>query len=99
MPKQLKICSPQCGFNSPSKDEESLLALLTTAEGQNRLDLIDQKITDLDKEVGSLYQLELAVQQDIASGAEKQEWTLSDIMFLLQEIKQKLNDIDDQVHP
>ena len=77
---------------------ESLQALFVTAEGQNRLDLIDQKIEDLDKEVDYLYQLELSVQQDIAAGAEKQEWTLSYIVFLLQEIKQRLNDIDDQVH-
>lgn len=78
---------------------EGLYALLVTADGQNRLDLIDEKLEDLDKEVDYLYQLELSLQQDIAAGHEEEEWTLSDIVFLLQEIKQRLNDIDAQVQP
>ena len=72
---------------------EEVYALLVTEDGQNRLDVIEKKLADLDEKMDILYKLETEVHDDATQEAEETSWTLSDMMFLLHTLDSKLDDL------
>ena len=78
---------------------EEVYALLVDKDGKNRLDAIEQKLEDLDTELDLTYQHELQLIEDEAQRAEEHAWSNSDLMFFLQKLDSKLDQIITLVGP
>jgi hypothetical protein len=76
---------------------EDIYALLVTEDGQNRLDLIDEKLTDLDDEVDLIYLQAKEMMEAEGWQFDKQSWTLDDVKFLLDIINAEINAIQDRL--
>jgi len=72
---------------------EEIYALLVDKEGNNRLDAIEQQVEDLDTELDLIYQHELKLIEDEAQRAEEHAWSNTDLMFFLQKLDSKLDQI------
>lgn len=76
---------------------EDIYGLLVTEEGQNRLDLIEAKLTDIDDEVDLIYIQAKEMMEEEGWQFEKQSWTLDDVKFLLDIISAEINAIQDRL--
>lgn len=83
-----------------------LYNLLVTEEGENRLallhdrlDVIEEKIDDVDIEVDLIHSVALKMLEDQYGLFEAQEWTLDDMKFLLEGIDRQLDTIEGLVTP
>jgi hypothetical protein len=76
---------------------EDIYALLVTEDGENRLDLIEQKLADIDEEVDLIYLQAKEMMEEEGWQFEKQQWTLDDIKFLLDIITAELNTVQDKL--
>jgi hypothetical protein len=84
--------------NSPQAVSlEDIYALLVTEDGDNRLDLIDQKLADIDEEVDLIYLQAKEMMEEEGWQFENQQWTLDDIKFLLDIINAEINAIQDRL--
>jgi len=75
---------------------ESIYDLLITEDGENRLDLIEQRISaleelvqDIDDEVDLIYLQAKEMMEEEGWQFKQQQWTLDDMKFLLYVIKDK----------
>ena len=76
---------------------EDIYTLLVTENGENRLDLIEAKLADLDEKVDLIYLQAKEMMEEEGWQFEKQQWTLDDIKFLLDIITAELNTIQDKL--
>ena len=90
--------------SSDQKTISDVYALLVTAEGENRLALIEGRLDDLeemiedvDHELDLVYAAEVARQEEAARQSEAQTWSLSDIKFQLDDLARVVSDIQDTV--
>jgi len=77
---------------------ESIYDLLVTEDGENCLDLIEQRISaleelvqDIDGEVDLIYLQAKEMMEEEGWQFEKQQWTLDDIKFLLDSLADKVD--------
>ena len=80
--------------NTPSnKTIDDIYRLLTTEDGQNRLDILEQWVTDIDKEVDEIHFVASRMLDDQYGFFEQEEWTLDDLKFQLNTIELLLGDV------
>ena len=77
---------------------ESIYDLLITEDGENRLDLIEQRISaleqlvqDIDDEVDLIYLQAKEMMEEEGWQFEKQQWTLDDMKFLLDTLADRVD--------
>ena len=90
--------------SSEQKTIADLYALLVTPEGENRLELIqgrlddlEEMVEDVDHEIDLVYAAEVARQEDAARQDEAQTWSLNDIKFQLDDLARTVADIQESV--
>lgn len=76
---------------------EDIYALLVTEDGENRLDLIEAQLAELDVKVDLIYLQTKEMMEEEGWQFEKQQWTLDDIKFLLDIITAELNTVQDKL--
>jgi len=74
---------------------DDIYRLLTTEDGQNRLDILEQWVADIDREVGEIHTVAARMLDDQYGFFEQEEWTLNDLKFQLDTIELKLQDVLD----
>jgi len=80
--------------NTPSnKTIDDIYRLLTTEDGKNRLDILEQWITDIDEEVDEIHTVAARMLDDQYGFFEQEEWTLDDLKFQLNTIESMLQKI------
>jgi len=91
--------APQTPQTQKAVTLEDIYALLVDQDGKSRLDASEQILEDLDTELDLIYQHELKLIEDEATRSEERTWTTSDLMFLLQRVDSKLDQILTHGHP
>ena len=91
----IALSASQAAIRQPAT-LENIYELLVTEDGENRLDLIEQRISaleelakDIDSEVDLIYLQAKEMMEEEGWQFEKQRWTLDDMKFLLDAIKDK----------
>jgi len=72
---------------------EDLYALLTTEDGRNRLDVLEEWVMDIDEEVDLIHSVAERMLQEQYGFFEAEEWTLEDLKFQLDTIEGMLRDV------
>ena len=78
---------------------EDLYRLLTTEDGRNRLDVLEEWIADIDEEVDLIHDVAKRMLEEQYGFFEQEEWTSADIKFQLNTIEAMLEDIKDCACP
>lgn len=74
---------------------EDLYRLLTTEDGRNRLDVLEEWLADLDAEVDLIHSVAERMLEDQYGFFDQQEWSLDDLKFQLNSIEATVQDIWD----
>jgi hypothetical protein len=74
---------------------EDLYRLLTTEDGRNRLDVLEEWIADIDAEVDLIHAVAERMLEEQYGFFEQEEWTLDDLKFQLNTIEAMLQDVKD----
>jgi len=76
---------------------DDIYALLTTVNGENRLEEMARLLHDVDEEVDVIYtQAEYMMKED-AARAEGQMWTLDDMKYFLDSMNTRLAEIENRL--
>ena len=73
---------------------QDLLDLLLTEDGENRLEIIEEMLEDIDREVDLVHTVAEQMLDEQYGIFETQEWTLSDIKYQLNLIEAQLDQIE-----
>jgi hypothetical protein len=74
---------------------DDLYRLLTTEDGRNRLDVLEEWLADIDEEVDLIHGVAERMLDDQYGFFDQQEWTLDDLKFQLNTIEAIVQDIKD----
>ena len=74
---------------------DDLYALLTTEDGRNRLDVLEEWLADIDDEVDLIHSVAEKMLEEQYGFFDQQEWTLDDLRFQLNTIQTTVEDIKD----
>ena len=66
---------------------DDLYRLLTTEDGRNRLDVLEEWLADIDDEVDLIHSVAEKMLEDQYGFFDQQEWTLDDLRFQLNTIE------------
>ena len=75
---------------------EALYALLTTEDGRNRLEVIEEMLADIDLEVDLIHSVAQRMLEDQYGFFQTEKWTLDDIKFQLDLLENALQRIQDR---
>ena len=83
-----------------SQDQESatiqdLYRLLTTEDGRNRLDVLEEWIADIDEEVDLVHSVAMSMLEEQYGFFAQEEWTSDDLTFQLNRIEEMLQEVKD----
>jgi len=73
---------------------QDLLDLLLTEDGESRIDQMQEMLSDIDHEVDLIHSVAERMLEDQYGFFEKEEWTLSDIKYQLNQIEAQLDAIE-----
>jgi len=76
---------------------DDIYALLTTADGQSRLEEMADLLDDIDEEVDLIYTQAKNMMEEDARRAEGQMWTLDDMKYFLDSMNTRLTGIENQL--
>jgi len=80
---------------NPTATIDDLYALLTTEDGRNRLDVIEEWLSDIDLEVDLIHSVAERMLQDQYGFFETEKWTLEDMKFQLDLMQNTMVQIKD----
>jgi hypothetical protein len=70
---------------------QDLYDLLVTADGRNRLDILEEKLDDIDAEVDLIHSVAERMLDDQYGFFQRSDWTLDDVKYALQRIEHTLS--------
>lgn len=76
---------------------EDLYRLLTTEDGRNRLDVLEQWMADIDEEVDLIHDVAEQMLEEQYGFFEQEEWSISDLKFQLDRLEAMIQDLKDCV--
>jgi len=76
---------------------DDIYALLTTADGQSRLEEMADLLDDIDEEVDLIYTQAKNMMEEDARRAEGEMWTLDDMKYSLDSMNTRLTGIENQL--
>jgi len=76
---------------------QDLYALLTTTQGENRLDEMADLLRDIDDEVDVIHQQAQKMMADEAAQLAGQKWSLEDMRYFLELMDAKLSAIENRL--
>jgi hypothetical protein len=71
---------------------QDLYNLLVTEDGRNRLDVLEEKLDDLDDEVDLIHSVAEQMLDDQYGFFQRSDWTLDDVRYALQRIDALIRD-------
>ena len=89
----LTLAQPEGQTNATIDD---LYRLLVTEDGRNRLDVLEEWLTDIDEEVDLIHAVANTMLDEQYGFFEAEEWTLDDLKFQLNTLEATLSDIKDK---
>ncbi len=94
----LTVAAALWSWGQQSRDDatiEDLYRLLTTEEGRNRLDVLEEWLADIDEEVDVIHSVAEKMLEDQYGFFDQQEWSLDDLKFQLNSIEAMIQDLKD----
>ena len=94
----LTVAAALWSWGQQSRDDatiEDLYRLLTTEDGRNRLDVIEDWLADIDDEVDLIHSVAEKMLEDQYGFFDQQEWSLDDLKFQLNSIEAMIQDLKD----
>jgi hypothetical protein len=86
-------------WGQPQEEEsatiQDLYQLLTTEDGRNRLDILEEWILDIDEEVDLVHSVAMSMLEEQYGFFAQEEWTSEDLTFQLNRIEELLQDVKD----
>jgi len=82
------------------QDQESatiqdIYGLLTTEDGRNRLDVLEEWIADIDQEIDLVHTVAVSMLEEQYGFFAQEEWTSDDLKFQLDRIEEMLEEVKD----
>jgi hypothetical protein len=77
----------------PEATIEELYRLLTTEDGQSRLELLEQAVAEIDEEVNLVHAVAEKMLEEEHGFFEEEKWTLDDLKFQLDRIEGMLQEL------
>ena len=74
---------------------QDLYQLLTTEDGRNRLDVLEEWMADIDEEVDLVHSVAISMLEEQYGFFAQEEWTSEDLAFQLNRIEELLEEVKD----